>query len=158
MKDQKTVSDAQNSIPSFQFPIRVYYEDTDAGGVVYHSNYINFFERTRTEWLRALGFEQDTLVSEYQTLFLVRALDCEYLRPAKFNDELLSTVDIKALSRTIITFDQAILRASENHVAENKGSELLAKGSVKVVAVDANTFKPKRLPKFLLEKLPPIKG
>jgi len=55
MKDQKTVSDAQNSIPSFQFPIRVYYEDTDAGGVVYHSNYINFFERTRTEWFRIIG-------------------------------------------------------------------------------------------------------
>lgn len=142
-------------LQSFQFPIRVYYEDTDAGGVVYHSNYIKFFERARTEWLRALGFEQDKLVSEHQIVFVVRALDCDYLRPAKFNDELLSTADIKELGKTRITFKQKIIRASDKEKIQDP--VILAEGSVTVVAVDSVTFKPKRLPNFLLDKLLPSK-
>ena len=104
----------------FKIPIRVYYEDTDAGGVVYHSNYINYFERARTEWLRALGFEQDQLISEHKFAFVVQALDCEYLRPALFNDELFVTADIRALGKTSVVFKQQVIRATKNNRAKIK--------------------------------------
>jgi len=148
-EQKKTTPSSYTKQGGFQFPIRVYYEDTDAGGVVYHSNYINFFERARTEWLRAIGFEQDFIVSEYQIIFVVRTLVCDYLKPAKFNDELLATADIKELSKAKIIFNQTIIR-----ITDDGESELLAKGNVTVVAVDSNTFKPKRLPSFLVDKLP----
>jgi len=139
----------------FSLPIRVYYEDTDAGGVVYHSNYINFFERSRTEWLRSLGIEQDQLISEYKTIFVVRALDCEYLKPAVFNDELFVTTDIREFGRTSVVFKQQIIRINRTEQEKNKDVDyvVLAEGNVTVVAVDTEKFKPKRLPSFLLEKL-----
>ena len=138
----------------FKIPIRVYYEDTDAGGVVYHSNYINFFERARTEWLRSLGFEQDQLVSEHQFVFVVKSLNCEYLRPAIFNDELFVTADIIALRKISVVFKQQVLRASKPEEKSKHGDYVvLAEGDVTVVAVDSNKFKPKRLPSFLLDKL-----
>jgi len=72
----------------FHWPIRVYYEDTDSGGVVYHANYLNYMERARTEWLRNLGFEQDILLQQYGLIFAVRAIDIDYIKPAQFNNEL----------------------------------------------------------------------
>ncbi len=139
---------------SFSIPIRVYYEDTDAGGVVYHSNYINFFERARTEWLRTLGLEQDQLVKDHQVVFVVRALDCEYLRPALFNDELFVTADIRELGKTIVVFKQQVIRAAKTEEKAKHGDHVvLAEGNVTVVAVDSIKFKPKRLPNFLLEKI-----
>lgn len=139
----------------FNLPIRVYYEDTDAGGVVYHSNYINFFERARTEWLRSLGFEQDQLISEHQFIFVVRALDCEYLSPAVFNDELFVTAAIREFRRTSVVFKQQIVRATKTEEERRKYGDyvVLAEGNVTVVAVDTEKFKPKRLPDYLLEKL-----
>ena len=77
---------------NFIWPVRVYYEDTDAGGVVYYANYLKFMERARTEWLRTLGFEQTTLLNDYGIKFVVRAVALEYLRPALFNDRLEITV------------------------------------------------------------------
>ena len=151
-------TDQTTSTP-FRIPIRVYYEDTDAGGVVYHSNYINFFERARTEWLRSLGFEQDQLISEHQFVFVVRALDCEYLRPAKFNDELFVTADIRTLGKTSVVFKQQIIRATKPEEISKQGDHvILAQGHVTVVAVDSEKFKPKRLPSFLLEKIKMNKG
>ena len=144
----------QNKSSGFRFPIRVYYEDTDAGGVVYHSNYINFFERARTEWLRGLGFEQDQLILEHQFVFVVRALDCNYLRPALFNDELFVTADIRELGKTSVVFKQQVIRATKNEEKSKDGDHIiLAEGNVTVVAVDSVKFRPKRLPNFLLDKI-----
>ena len=149
--------DTSSNKPSFKHPVRVYYEDTDAGGVVYHSNYINFFERARTEWLRALGLEQDQLVLEHQVVFVVRALDCEYLRPALFNDELFVTADIIELGKTSVVFKQQVIRATKNEEKSKHGEHLVsAKGNVTVVAVDSVKFRPKRLPNFLLDVMRPL--
>lgn len=147
------IPDLENTI-KFKLPIRVYYEDTDAGGVVYHSKYINFFERARTEWLRALGFEQDQLISDHQFVFVVSVLDCEYLLPAKFNDELFVTADIIELGKASVVFKQQVIRATKPEEKNKYGDHLiLAEGNVTVVAVDSVKFKPKRLPSFLLDKI-----
>ena len=141
---------------TFILPIRVYYEDTDAGGVVYHSNYINFFERARTEWLRQLGYEMDELVRDEQMVFVVRALNCEYLRPALFNDELFVSAEIIEMGNTSIQFEQKVMRASKETDKTEDSHITLAKGVVTVVSVDSNKFRPKRLPKHLLETIKEI--
>ena len=139
---------------SFVLPVRVYYEDTDAGGVVYHSKYINFFERARTEWLRDLGLEQDNLIAEHQVIFVVRALNCDYLRPAIFNDELFVSADIRELGKTSVVFKQQVTRkAKDEEKAKHGDFVILAEGDVTVVTVDSQKFKPKRLPEFLLDKM-----
>ena len=139
----------------FIFPVRVYYEDTDAGGVVYHSNYISFFERARTEWLRHLGYELDVLSEEQHLVFVVKALNCDYLRPALFNDELFVSAEILKLGNTSITFEQKIMRATKDEENGNKSDNLdtLAIGNVTVVSVDTIKFKPKRIPKKILERI-----
>ncbi len=139
---------------SFLLPIRVYYEDTDAGGVVYHSNYINFFERARTEWLRQLGYELDDLAKNENLLFVVRAVSCEYLRPAVFNDELFVSAEIIELGKTSIQFQQKVMRATKEGDPKNLDAcVVLAKGLVTVVSVDAQRFRPKRLPTNILETI-----
>ena len=140
----------QNTHQTFILPVRVYYEDTDAGGVVYHSNYIKFFERARTEWLRQLGYELDELAENEQLIFVVRALSCEYLRPAKFNDELFVSAEIIKLGKTSIQFEQKVMKASASSPTE---CEVLAKGLVTVVSVHATKFKPIRLPQQILESI-----
>lgn len=132
-------------------PVRVYYEDTDAGGVVYHSNYINFFERARTELMRQLGYELDELAEEAGIMFVVRSLNCEYLLPAKFNDELFVTAEIIEASKTRIIFEQHITRTGQE--GEKEAFTTLATGKVTVVCVDAKRFKPKRIPTTIKEKL-----
>ena len=139
---------------SFILPIRVYYEDTDAGGVVYHSNYINFFERARTEWLRQLGYELDILAQNEQLIFVVRAISCDYLRPAVFNDELFVSAEIIELGKTSIVFQQKVMRARKNtDKVSNDACVILAQGQVTVVSVDAVKFRPKRLPTNILETI-----
>ncbi len=140
----------------FTFPVRVYYEDTDAGGVVYHSNYISFFERARTEWLRKLGYELDVLSEEQHLVFVVKSLNCNYLRPALFNDELFVSAEILKLGNTSITFEQKILRVTKNDSKAETNDNLfekLAVGNVTVVSVDTVKFKPKRIPKNILERI-----
>ncbi len=146
----------QNTHRTFILPTRVYYEDTDAGGVVYHSNYINFFERARTEWLRQLGYELDELVRDEQMVFVVRALNCEYLRPAIFNDELFVSAEIKEMGKTSIQFEQKVMRAVKEGDKSTDAYITLAQGVVTVVCVDSNKFKPKRLPKELFETIKEI--
>jgi len=141
---------------TFILPVRVYYEDTDAGGVVYHSNYINFFERARTEWLRQLGYELDELVKNEQMVFVVRAITCEYLRPAIFNDELFVSAEIKEMGKTSIQFEQKVMRASKDVGKSNDAYITLAEGVVTVVSVDSNKFRPKRLPKDLFNVIKEI--
>ncbi len=139
---------------SFILPIRVYYEDTDAGGVVYHSNYLKYFERARTEWLRQLGYELDELAEKEQLVFVVRSLSCDYLRPAVFNDELFISAEIIKAGKTSIIFQQKVMRAAKPDDKNTKNAcVILAQGEVTVVSVDAVKFRAKRLPATILETI-----
>lgn len=93
---------------TFSWPIRVYYEDTDAGGIVYYANYLKFLERARTEWLRSLGIEQDTWLA-HRLGFVVRQVQMDLLAPARFNDELIATVVVEKLGRASVVFSQQVL-------------------------------------------------
>lgn len=122
-----------------RWPVRVYYEDTDAGGVVYHTGYIQYFERARTEWLRALGYSQQRLVQEENVLFTVVDLAIQYRRPARL-DDLLEIVSRAEAGGASVLFSQA---------AHGAGGELLVEGQVRVACVDAKTFRPQRLPAWV---------
>ncbi len=132
----------------FIFPIRVYYEDTDAGGVVYYANYLKFMERARTEWLRKKGYEQDSLIEEQGLLFAVHSISVQYVKPARFNELLYVDLSISQLKRASIVFEQCVFRA-----LESVERDLLTTGVVKVASLDAHTFKPKRLPLELRKDL-----
>ena len=125
----------------FIWPIRVYYEDTDSGGVVYYANYLKFMERARTEWLRTLGVEQDHLVAQRGVIFAVRRAAVDYHKPARFNDALHVTSRIAAMGKTNITFTQRVI-----HAGPDRGGELLCTGEVQVVCLKADTFRPCELP------------
>ena len=94
------------TMTQFDWPVRVYYEDTDGGGVVYHANYLKFMERARTEWLRSLGFEQTELKSQMRIMFVVRALTLQYLRPANFDDALMVATRLTRTGRSLLQFEQ----------------------------------------------------
>ncbi|WP_202718837.1 tol-pal system-associated acyl-CoA thioesterase [Thiothrix subterranea] len=132
----------------FIFPVRVYYEDTDAGGVVYHANYLRFMERARTEWLRTLGFEQDTLAQELNAVFVVAGLEIAYRKPARFNDALLVNAKIDTIGRASLLFKQEIWREGRNN-----SRELLTTASVKVVCVNTGTFRSMTIPTAIRELL-----
>ena len=127
---------------TFTFPVRVYYEDTDSGGVVYYANYLKFLERARTEWLRAAGFEQPELLRDHNVIFVVRSVAIEYLRPAQFNDELMVTVRMKKLGRSTIEVFQTVERDAR-----------LIEASVKIVCVDGLSFKPVSIPPPIRQQL-----
>ena len=120
----------------FSIPVRVYYEDTDSGGVVYHSNYLNFMERARTEWLRSLGFEQDRLLREQGVIFAVSSVNVEFRKPARFNELLSVTVDVTRRGAASLTLRQAVIR----------GEEVLAEAEVRVACLDAARFVPVAMP------------
>lgn len=127
----------------FAFTIRIYYEDTDAGGIVYYANYLKFLERARTEWLRAAGFEQDALARRDGVIFVVRSVTMEFLNPAYFNDLIHVNAAVAAHGGATITFAQAIRRADE----------LLCEAEVRVACLDAATRAPRRLPHALARRL-----
>ena len=122
----------------FSWSVRVYYEDTDAGGVVYYANYLKFMERARTEWLRELGYEQDELIARDDVLFAVRHIEIEYLQPARLNDAILIDVQLVDASAATMTLAQQITKQNESGV--------LCRGTVKIVCLKASTFKPTALP------------
>ncbi|MFZ5593377.1 MAG: tol-pal system-associated acyl-CoA thioesterase [Pseudomonadota bacterium] len=128
----------------FVWPIRVYYEDTDSGGVVYYANYLKFMERARTEWLRCLGVEQDDLAVRVNALFAVRAADVEFLRPGRFNDLLYVHSRIARRGRASLVFEQHVVRA---------GDELLCAGRIKIACLDAVAWRPRAIPEEVLNKL-----
>jgi acyl-CoA thioester hydrolase len=128
----------------FAWSVRVYYEDTDAGGVVYYANYLKFMERARTEWLRDQGFEQPELLRDHMVIFVVRAVQIEYLRPAMFNDLLTVTVRFHAAGRSWIELDQT---------AEHPENGVLVKARIKVVCVHGQTFKPVQIPAPVRESI-----
>jgi len=133
-------------VSSFGWPVRVYYEDTDAGGVVYHTNYIKYFERARTEWLRSLGYSQARLIRDDGVLFSVVSLSTEYRRPARLDDQLMVRTTAELAGGASVLFEQEIWR-------EGEAPELLAKGVVKVACIDADSFRPRRLPDSLRKEL-----
>lgn len=130
---------------NYRFSVRVYYEDTDAAGIVYYANYFRFMERARTEWLRDMGFEQDALRGQYGIVFVVRSARADYLQPARFNDLLWVTGEIRDHSRTAMTIGQDILRQDDE--------KLLCRGEVGIVCVDIESFRPVPIPGIILEKL-----
>jgi acyl-CoA thioester hydrolase len=132
-------SAASAGVFTFKWPVRVYYEDTDVGGVVYYANYLKYFERCRTEWLRALGVDQSALAREQGLQFVVARIEAEYLQPARLDDALVIEARVAQLGRCSIVFDQLALR----------GSDLLARARVRVACVDAQRRVPSRLPETL---------
>ena len=127
----------------FSWPTRVYWEDTDAGGVVYHAQYLAFMERARTEWLRARGHGQELLRNDHDLVFAVRAICMDFLRPARLDDLLAVTVELQACKRASVVFVQSVVR----------GDETLLTAEVRVAALSASGFRPKPLPDALYEEL-----
>ena len=127
----------------FHWPVRVYYEDTDSGGVVYYANYLKFMERGRTEWLRSLGFEQDRLAHELGLIFAVTEVDVRYLRPARFNDALTVTARVIERGRASLRFEQSVRR----------GEDVLCEGRIRIASLDAAGFRPRAIPAGLLEEI-----
>lgn len=123
--------------------MRVYYEDTDSAGVVYYANYLRYLERARTEWLRALGFEQTELVEQHGVVFVVRSISVNYRSPARFNDALNISVELGGVGASQIDLEQRVLRAGD----------VLVDSNVQVVCVNRASMKPVRMPKPLLEKI-----
>lgn len=129
----------------FEWPVRVYWEDTDAGGVVYYANYLKFLERCRTEWLRNQGISQQILASERGVQFMVLGVTVEYKAAARLDDLLTVTCQMHPEGRTTVNFDQKIWRRS----GEGSSPELLIDAKVRVVCVDAKTLRPRRIGEYL---------
>jgi acyl-CoA thioester hydrolase len=127
----------------FRWPVRVYYEDTDFGGVVYYANYLRFFERARTEWLRGLGVDHQALAREAGLQFVVRRVEIDFLRAARLDDELQVTVEIAERKRSYLMLKQQALR----------GEEPMAVALVQAACVDRETFRPAPIPASLAERL-----
>lgn len=134
----------QDDKPTFQWPVRVYYEDTDAQGVVYYANYFRFMERARTEWLRSLGIDQRDLLYEQRKMFVVVDTSARFIVPAQFNDELIVTARLTGLTRASFNIEQNIYR-------ENLDGTLLVSSGVKAAFLDADTKRPLRVPAGLFE-------
>ncbi len=130
----------------FKWPIRIYYEDTDSGGVVYHSSYLNFMERARTEYLRSLKVEQDELVQQLGVMFVVRKIEIDYMLAAGFNDLLTVTTKPIKIAGASIVFSQLITRADNADL-------VICKANVKVASLRVESFKPCALPEKLKVKL-----
>ncbi|MGB1648530.1 MAG: tol-pal system-associated acyl-CoA thioesterase [Cycloclasticus sp.] len=129
-----------------EWPVRIYYEDTDMQGIVYYANYLKYLERARTEFLRSKGFEQDELIDDQGVAFAVRAVQMDYLKPAKFNDNLSVVTKIAELKRASLIFHQTIIRDDENR-------EIINKAIIKVACLDAQSMKVKAIPNQMIEQL-----
>jgi len=136
---------SSNQESTFSHSLRVYWEDTDAGGVVFYANYLKFFERARTEWLRSLGFEQEAMRNEQQLMFVVSATNLKYLSPARLDDWLDVSVQVTELGRASMSlFQQA-----------RRGEQLLCEGEIRIGCVHSQSFKPSRIPQPILDRVSP---
>lgn len=131
----------------FTWPVRVYYEDTDAGGIVFYANYLRFFERARTEWLRALGVDAQSMKAEYQRMFVVKAAAVEYHAPARLDDELLITAALEKRGRASLDFIQEAWC----------GTTLLVSANVRIACICSDDMRPGAIPAGILDKLPLFK-
>ncbi len=136
------MTEPNQSAQQFSWPVRVYYEDTDAAGVVYYANYLRYFERARTEWLRAAGFEQTDLAAQFGIVFVVRSIAVEYLLPARFNDALSICVELGSVGASQIVLKQRALR-------ENGPNGLLVEATVRLACVNLAAMTAVRIPKPL---------
>jgi acyl-CoA thioester hydrolase len=142
-------------VSPFRWGSRVYWEDTDGGGIVYYANYLRFLERARTEWLRSLGYSQRALAEEPGIVFAVVSLNIEYRKPAKLDDELFITCEPKVEGAATIVFAQQIYRSAGGTRAggreeiDHGPASLLVEASARVACLDARTLRPRRLPDFL---------
>lgn len=127
----------------FTWPVRVYYEDTDAGGVVFYANYLKFYERARTEMLRTMGFEQDELMAQQNILFVVRSVQVDYLQPAKFNDLLDVSAALSRVKSASLIFAQTVMRQDE----------ILSKATIRIACLDSNSMRPQLIPDSLKQAL-----
>ena len=133
----------------FELPIRIYWEDTDAGGIVFYANYLKFFERARTEWLRALGFGQQQLREESAGMFVVTEASTRYLRPARLDDELIITARLERAGRaSLVLAQQALLRT-----AARAEDALLCDARVHIGWVDSRSLRPARIPSTILDRV-----
>lgn len=137
---------------SFRWAARVYWEDTDGGGVVYYANYLRFLERARTEWLRSQGISQWALARERGLLFTVAGLEIRYRQPARLDDELIVTCEPARTGGASLSFAQQIYRGAESGGALAE-RDLIAAAEVRVACIDARTLKPQRLPDFMVNVL-----
>lgn len=128
---------------NFKWPTRVYYEDTDSGGVVYYANYLKFMERARTEYLRYYGFEQDALIKNDNIIFAVKHIEIDYHKPAQFNDLLSVTAQITECKKASMIFEQAIVRDNDQ--------TLLCSGTIRIACLQADSLKPCKIPQSILE-------
>ena len=134
----------------FHHPVRIYYEDTDAGGVVYYANYLKFFERCRTEWLRSLGHNQTDLLAAADIVFVVKSVSADYKRPARLDDHLEAGLLLTHLGRAQLQFDQWVDRLNPDGTRET-----LVTGSVKLACVNLKTLRPVSIPDWLHSQLQP---
>lgn len=134
---------AQETTPVFRFPIRVYYEDTDTAGVVYYANYLKFFERARSEWLRTLGFEQARMADTEGKAFVVRAANTQYRKPARLDDALMIHSRITRVARASLAFSQWCVR----------DDDLLASGTIEIACVALATLRPTAIPPHIAASL-----
>lgn len=132
---------------AFRFSVRVYWEDTDAGGIVFYANYLKFFERSRTEWLRSLGVEQQQLRHSTGCMFVVAETNVRYLRPARLDDQLIVTARLIEIGRASMIIGQQALLKSEHP------DTLLCEGTVRIGWVDAHTLQARRIPASVLDSL-----
>lgn len=132
-------------MPGFTWEVRVYYEDTDAGGIVFYANYLKFFERARTEWLRAAGIGQQALVEQEGCIFVVRSTALDYFRPARLDDVLQLSVVVEKLGRASVDFFQEARRPGQD--------EVLCAGRIRVACVAAGSLRPSAIPNRVLDKL-----
>ena len=136
---------------NFQWPVRVYWEDTDAGGIVFYANYLKFFERSRTEWLRSLGIQQQSLKDSTGCMFVVTDTTLRYHRPARLDDELLVTASMIEMGRASMTLKQQALLKSEH--SEHRPASLLCEGLIRIGWVHGASLKPRRIPASILDSL-----
>ena len=131
--------------PRFSWPTRIYWEDTDAGGVVYHARYVAFMERARTEWMRALGYGQERMRSEHGMVFAVRSMQMDFIKPARLDDQLQVSANLVQLKKASMVFDQQVLR----------DGQLLLSAQVRIAALDAASFRPRGMDDAVLVALQP---
>ena len=135
----------------FQWPVRVYWEDTDAGGIVFYANYLKFFERSRTEWLRSLGIEQQRMKDSTGGMFVVTETSIRYLRPARLDDELMVTASLIETGRaSMIIKQQALLKTEQKDLLS---ATLLCEGTIRIGWVHGASLQPKRIPACILDSL-----
>lgn len=137
---------------AFIWPVRIYYEDTDSGGVVYYANYLKFMERARTESLRHQGMEQESLRLSDGIIFAVRSINVDYLRPSHLDDLLWVSAQISERGKASVIFEQVIVRASAEKAPTIIDQTVLCKGQIKIACLDAQTLRPRAIPDYFFKE------